>query len=262
MRGFAPNPRSKLREAPAKIVNALIHGLNEKPDTKYAAFLPRFIIIAPDWDVIKYIGHYKYGFTIIAQMITNWMVEEVNKAIQKRKDDLQRIKSGATIQYEPKVVWIKMVDRVSQVDKALAVRHKFNSILEDTLVDYSGHFILDVSSTMKDPSFFIEAGVAREGAIRFWLEVNDIIEKFDKREISLNPIKSSENQTRFKMPPPPPRRKSPQRKTSPVPSHKLHRRINSESAFQRHKHGSHRDVKRTSSYHRKPQAQRRLANYY
>ena len=71
-----------------------------------APFLPRFIIVVPDWDIVKYVGHYKYGVTIITKKIVRWMVTNMSRSIQTHKDDLSRTKKGAVTPSEPKFVWV------------------------------------------------------------------------------------------------------------------------------------------------------------
>ena len=72
---FSLHPLTKIKEAPAQLVNSLVHALNEKPPDSESKtnvqtpFLPRFIIVVPDWDIVKYVGHYKYGVTIITEKI-------------------------------------------------------------------------------------------------------------------------------------------------------------------------------------------------
>ena len=206
IRCFAPNPLSNVREVPARLVNALIHGLNEKPDTsQFIPFLPRHILVVPDWDIVKYIGHYKYGVTKMTTKVITWIIDNMVQEVEKRKNDLARLKPGAVTLKEPKTILIKMIDRVSCHDKALSVRHKFNTVLEDALTKYDDHYIMDISKHMANSAYFTEqGGMTKDGAIHFWLEVDEILKLFEIHKISLNPIKSSETeQQRFKMPPPP-----------------------------------------------------------
>ena len=129
---------------PARLLNALIHALNEPhfvndnkalddqhQNFKQAPFLPRFIIVIPDWDLVKHIGHYKYGISLITGRILHWLILEMNEMVEIRRDNLKRSKEGATVATEPKFVWVKMINRVGCYDRALSVRNKFNTILED-----------------------------------------------------------------------------------------------------------------------------------
>ena len=133
------------------------------------------------------------------------MVSNIYRAIETRCDDLDRVKKGATVGSEPKVIWVKMIDRLGCKDKALAVRSKFSSVLEDVLSNYTNHYIMDVSKQMTDAKFFIKKTITTEGAIHYWFEIDNIIKLVDAREISLKPIKASEQPGQcYRMPPPPP----------------------------------------------------------
>ena len=184
MKCYSSNSLSKAKEAPVRLVNALIHALNdhdgknkkgtasEEEIPKFAPFLPRFIIMIPDWDIIKHIGHYKYGVTIIAEKVVNWIVKNIERSIEIRHEDLTRIKKGATVSTEPKIVWVTMIDRVGCCDKALAIHSKFNRILEDILVDYKNQYIADFSRSMNDSAYFHDNLLNRNGAMRYWSELD------------------------------------------------------------------------------------------
>ena len=208
IRCFAPNPLSKIKDVPVHLVNALIHGLNEKLDTTgWMPFLPRFLIVVPDWDIVKYIGHYKFGITVITEGLLHWIISNMVQAVDTHCNYLARVKKGATTYNEPKVIWIKMVDRVACVDKALAIRTKFNRILENVLSEYTCHYIIDINNKMRDSAYFDEKGPTEAGAKRFWIEVDEMLSLFDSHDISLKPIKrESSIEQKFRMPPPPPRR--------------------------------------------------------
>ena len=85
-----------------------------------------------------------------------------------------------------------MIDRVGFRDKALAIRAKFNRILEDTLADYKGHYIADLNRVMADPAYFHGSVVNKPGAMCFWSEINNLVYKVDMHGNSLRPIKSSD----------------------------------------------------------------------
>ena len=100
-----------------------------------------------------------------------------------------------------------MINRVSCHDKALAIRNKINTTLEDILADHTGHYILDVNNQMNDPVYFHGSTINMPGVVRYWSEIDNLIQQFDAHDISLRPIKSSNIvETRYRMPPPPPDR--------------------------------------------------------
>ena len=131
MKCYTPNPLSCIKEVPVKLVNALIHRLNDKPDINgLSPTLPRIVLIAPDWDMVKYIGHYKFGISKISEKLLQWTISQMVQEVETRKNDLSRIKKGAVVHNEPKVIWIKMLDRPGCINKALSVCGKFNRAME------------------------------------------------------------------------------------------------------------------------------------
>ena len=95
---YSSNPLAKVNKAPARLVNSLINALHnydgrpkktEVPqkadqDPQFAPHLPRFIIVVPDWDIIKNIEYYRYGITMIAEKVMKWVVTNMNRAIETR----------------------------------------------------------------------------------------------------------------------------------------------------------------------------------
>ena len=212
MRCFASNLLTKKKEAPARLVNSLINALTETEHMDgplktmpAVPFLPRYILIVPDWDIVKHIGHYKFGVTTILQKVVKWIVVNMFRAIETRKEDLAQSKKGATFPSEPKIIWVKMINRVNCHDRALSVRNKFNAVLDDILADYNNHYVIDINTKLSDASYFAKNTFNEDGAIHFWLEINELIKEYDVHNISLKPIKpvdASEYQ-RLCMPLPP-----------------------------------------------------------
>ena len=97
----------------------------------------------PDWDLVKNLTDISFGISIIIERILKWVVKAINRAIQMRKDDLAKIKAGSVVRNEPKIMWVKMVNRPVVVHRALAIRHKFNRALENSIADNRNHFIMD-----------------------------------------------------------------------------------------------------------------------
>ena len=93
------------------------------------------------------------------------MVSEINNVIEIRRDDLSRVKTGAVTHSEPKIVWIKMINRVGCYDKELAIRNKFNSILENELSGHSGHYVIDLNQKLNDASLFSNNNLTKEGKV-------------------------------------------------------------------------------------------------
>ena len=200
---------SNERSVPARIVNCLIKALNEDKCVR----LPRFVVVVPDWDLLRYFNHNTYGIEEVVYEAINWMTKEMKKAIEDKREQLMKIKPGAVIATEPKVVWIKMLQRAMNYDKVLTVRAKYNATLEALLSEKSGHYIIDINPILRDPVYFTRNNeLSEDGKVLFWKEVDECIRLFDKRKLKLMPRKDpydptqeksdSAAQLHFRMPPP------------------------------------------------------------
>ena len=145
------NPIPQIHNLLARLLNCLIKGLNNKSK------LPRMIVIMPDWDILRFMNHYTFGVSIIAGKCLNWIITNMERAIEARKDELHRCKPGAVQPNEPKMIWVKMINRSSRYhnQRIFAVRKKFNTALEELLCNLRYHYILEVSEcVMSDTSNF------------------------------------------------------------------------------------------------------------
>ena len=101
---YSSNPLSHKKEAPARLVNALVNAINDN------TYLPRLIIVAPDWDIVRHIGEVSFGIFTIFEKLMKWVVNTMNRAVDTRKEDLRKFSEGATTCSEPKWLWVKMID--------------------------------------------------------------------------------------------------------------------------------------------------------
>ena len=184
---FSTNPLSKIKEAPARLVNSLAHAINEN------RYLPRLILILPDWDMIKHIGQVTYGIYEILERLIKWVINTMIRMVDTRKDDLSHHFSGAVAFSEPKFIWFKMINRINVQDRALAVRGKFNRALENILADKHQHYIMDVSGKINDTSYFSSQRkeLNDDGLNKFWSEVDKMVEQFEFDKEPFKPKKSN-----------------------------------------------------------------------
>ena len=200
---FTSSPSTKTESVPAGMVNSIVKALND------AHKLPRFIIIIPDWDLLHYSDHNTYGVEAVTQWAVGWMVSNIIKAIEMRKDQIYNSKRGAVVATEPKVVWVKMLQRMRSYDKILTVRSKFNSTVETLIANKWRHYIIDINPILCDVAYFTKTNqLTGEGIILFWKEINECIKLFDACKLQLMPCKDilwdehtdSAAQLKFKMP--------------------------------------------------------------
>ena len=72
-------------------------------------------------------------FTILEHLI-KWTIVMMNRGVRTHRDDLTKFSEGAVTYAEPKWLWVKILDRVSVIDKALSMRGKFNRALETIII--------------------------------------------------------------------------------------------------------------------------------
>ena len=104
---------------------------------------------------------------------------------------------GAVADGEPKVIWVKMINRHAEYDKVLSIRTRFNNILEELIVDRRYHHVMDVNAALDHANCFSPRNrLSPEGETRFWREIDQQIERFEYKKISLKPIRYELNSTK------------------------------------------------------------------
>ena len=213
IRCFTSKPASTNASIPARLVNCLIKTTNEIEK------LPRIIVVVPDWDILKFINHTSYGVVEITDKIVRWIVTNMQRTIDARKDRLMNLKPGALATGEPKVIWVKMINRLAAYDQTLKKRCKYNAMVENILVEKSNHYLIDLHPMVNDANLFTALNdLNGDGCFAYWKEFDTCIKGFDTRQLTLMPEKdgerknSSVNQSamlhRFKLPPIPPAKKN------------------------------------------------------
>ena len=164
--------------AVAKILNAVIKGLNE------TAKLPRFIIIIPENDILKSVNYFGFGISVLVGRCLNWLVTQIDRAVEARREKVKKIRPGAVFHNEPKYVWLKVFDCPSIQHPMFTVREKYNAILEEILASKCNHFIINVNKAMSNPTFFMPNGLITAHAQEaFWQELDNQIELFDLHKL-------------------------------------------------------------------------------
>ena len=170
VRCFTSKPACLVQNIPARIVNCLIKALNE------AFSIPRFIVVVPDWDILRFINHFTYGVEILVQESLDWMIDNMKKVIRDKKDQLFKIHNGSVVSTQPKIIWVKMLQRMRSYEKILTVRGKYNSVLKSTLAEESLHYIIDPNPILRDSAYFARDNhLNSDGSILFWKEIDECI---------------------------------------------------------------------------------------
>ena len=205
---FTSRPACTTRSVPARLINILIKALNE------AVKLPRFIIVVPDWDLVKFFNHSTFSIKKITREVLGWMMDSAMFAVEEKRNQLIKIKPGSVVSTEPKFIWVKMLQRMRAFNKTLTVRSKYNAVLEELLAEHSLHHVIDPNPILRDAAYFNKLNnLNSEGSILFWKEIDECIKMFESsRKLTLKPRKDpnkddrsdSTAMLRFRLPPVPP----------------------------------------------------------
>ena len=165
----------------ASILNALCKAFNE------VIRLPRYIIVTPDWDILKLIKYVGFGISGIIGHCLHWLLLEFDRIIECRKDAIRRRRPSAVSPFKPKVIWVKMLDRpLSQPDRIFTVRSKFNSILEDVVKSKRNHYVITFDRLANDDRNFLSNNMlSARGEKLFWLNLDRKIEALDYEKFAL-----------------------------------------------------------------------------
>ena len=130
------------------------------------------------------------------------------------KDHLYKLRPGALTSGEPKIVWVKMLQRMRSADKVLTVRTRFNNILEELIAKERNHYLIDPNPAVHDTAFYSHLNLLNlDGCTAFWKEIDDCVKLFDHHKLNLKPHTDpaktdiadlSAFKHRYKLPPPPP----------------------------------------------------------
>ena len=168
------------------IINALIEGLNT------FGHLPKYLIVIPDLDVIKDVKEFDYGVFKALSAIMNWLTRQIDIAIRRKRLQLMEKKPGAVKNSDPTIIYVNAIHRVeffrpgSKLEAYCSIRTKFNDILNACAARQEQH-ILTIRSCFTLDHFDQWGKLTTKGKSSFWIELDDLMERFEKREIKLLP---------------------------------------------------------------------------
>ena len=146
--------------------------------------LPRFIAIFPDKDIVEHTNFFGWGVTCALEAQVQWLVNEVKRIISTRIEELTYSRPCGVIPGEPKIIYIKMLDR-PEASRAMSVKWKFTKALEETVAKKKHGYLMNIKVNQ---SWFDKANnLTTDGRIQFWREFDYQLEKFDKKIITLHP---------------------------------------------------------------------------
>ena len=174
-----------LRNGINRMLDPLVDAMNEYKR------LPKYIVMVPDKDLLTQIN-WSSGSSIIIGASLYHVIRQQDIYIERCRSEIAKRKPGALLEEcYPKIVWICMLRRPLNLSAtgAFQLRGKFNSILEDRLLDgnAANHYIMSIEVMAQD--FDLSGNLTSAGKASFWLEAIRAMEKFGNDDITLRPRK-------------------------------------------------------------------------
>ena len=166
----------------SSIIHPLICTLNEQHR------LPKYILIFPDKDLLTSMKGHKIETSLVIGSTLHYIIRQMDIIIDRRKMDLLEYKPGAAPLAMPKIIWIRMLKCPKSIKSPIfGLRGKFNSILEERLLDGNAenHYIMPIEVVSNE--FDLQGNLTSLGKESFWKEVDKAMRKFDANEIKLRP---------------------------------------------------------------------------
>ena len=185
--GFFANLTFYVRSSLARILNAVIEGINTKSK------LPRYVIIIPDKDILESFKFCDFGIKTLLKGSIQWLHQKINRVFETRHEDMRNQRQGSVSSVtEPRLIWVKMIDRPTSTitfkkRNYLTLAWKFNNILEEVIAEDKYSHIMSISINPQDIS--ATGDLTSAGRYNFWKQLLDLFRKFDKGEINLSTCK-------------------------------------------------------------------------
>ena len=169
---YYTNPSNGLRNAYARILNAMIKGLNEH------IRLPKFIMIMCDIDVLNTICFFNKGMPVAFEKCISWFIKQVDQSLETRKENMYRKRPGS-VSGQTRIIWVHIINRPiirnhpdKIRNKVLAGRNRYNITLNDIVADTRYHHTLIVGR-LDEIGFFTNLGnLNDDGAREYWREID------------------------------------------------------------------------------------------
>ena len=174
------------KNALARIINALIEALNTK-DVR----LLRYLVVVLDKDIINEIYNFDDDSQKIISNITFWLSKQISVILKRKHVDLLDKKPGSA-NYHTTVIYVRMLCQIgsffeqSRISRICGLRAKFNDALNDAVAKVE-HRIKTINSCNNYEDFDKCGNLSARGKKSFWLEMDELLEKFDIDKIKLLP---------------------------------------------------------------------------
>ena len=170
-----PTSANLARLAIGRMLNEFIANINDKD------FLPRYIIIVPDKDIIESSRQAGFGCKVVFEKTLFWLMQQMETILSLRKEDIKGKKQGTLFAAEsfPKIVWMTMSIRpfIKNADKGyvFAQCKTFNSILKAMIPKFDNTLLLETELPDDRNLFDFSGCITGYGKTLTWKEINRFI---------------------------------------------------------------------------------------
>ena len=178
---------SNIRSTTARIFNEIVTALNERTR------LPRYIIMVLDKEFLEAADHNNFGVQRIITDLLEWLVSNIDKTIDLRREDIRLKRPGAIASSgEPRIIWMKMLVRPIIQDPVkgflFAQCRKLNESIVDTVMKYKHSHVMEIKFPSDDQRLFDKWGnLSGIGMQKYWSELIFQLKQFDRAETDLRP---------------------------------------------------------------------------
>ena len=174
---FYPDHGNLETNALQRLQNTFIRAVNDSNE------LPRMILVFIDRDLLNALGREFIDDNIerpYGRIIDNF-TSFVYRTISTQKLDLYNKRPGSVSPSEPKVIWVKTIQRYNPRDVICTVTEKCNEVLEESLASKRHFYVMAVDSMLHHDFFDRNFGLRVGSVIELWNDVDKQVELFDKQ---------------------------------------------------------------------------------
>ena len=101
----------RTENAMTQILNSLLDGLNEHQH------IPQMIVVMLNHEYLSMLHHTDFGISMMIGKCLHWLLSQMESAIDQKKCLLRHFKPGAISPLEPKIIWLKMMEKLNPLKK-------------------------------------------------------------------------------------------------------------------------------------------------
>ena len=189
---------SGVRSILARVINALVEGLNSRPR------LPRYVVVVLDKDIIDEVNVFKPEAAVekVFWEVTDWLACRIKVLFKRKRLDLSNRNPGAVFGDDPRVIFVKMLRRAEfypascKLGKICSVRTKFNDSINMAAAKHD-QYVMNISTCTSKSFFDICGNLSDPGKKVFYRELDHLLERFDRNEIQLLPPMPAKSHGKF-----------------------------------------------------------------